>query len=128
MNLINLKYSFILIPVLLLFLTIIGYTQTDTSINKIDAKIGSEIDTSKVSSKLELVRKIGENAIKQVVSENMEKQIHFRQMALPEELDKELNKVNERFKRGIDTVFINKEIKLIEEQFRIAAEGTLSMV
>ena len=118
----NLKKTFILIPVLFLFLIITGYSQTDTTVKEID----SEIDSSKLSSKLELVRKMGEIAIKQVVAENMEKKIHFRQMALLDELDKEINKVNERFKRGIDTVLINMEIKLIEEQFRIAAEGTFS--
>ncbi|MBK8553273.1 MAG: hypothetical protein IPL53_20310 [Ignavibacteria bacterium] len=118
----NLKNSFFLIPVLFLFLTLTGYSQTDTTIKEIDA----ETDSSKLSDKLELVRKIGEIAIKQVVAENIEKKIHFRQMALLDELDKEINKVNERFKRGIDTVLINKEIKLIEDQFRIAAEGTFS--
>jgi len=118
----NLKKTFILIPVLFLFLIITGNSQTDTTVKEID----SEIDSSKLSSKLELVRKMGEIAIKQVVAENMEKKIHFRQMALLDELDKEINKVNERFKRGIDTVLINMEIKLIEEQFRIAAEGTFS--
>lgn len=118
----NLKKTFITIPVLILFLTITGYSQTDTTVKEID----SEIDTGKISKKLELVRKIGENAIKQVAAENKEKQIHFRQMALLDELDKEINKVNERFKRGIDTVLINKEIKLIEEQFRTASEGTFS--
>ena len=118
----NLKKTFIIIPVLILFLTITGYSQTDTTVKEID----SEIDTGKISAKLELVRKIGENAIKQVAAENKEKQIHFRQMALLDELDKEINKVNERFKRGIDTVLINKEIKLIEDQFRTASEGTFS--
>lgn len=118
----NLKYAFILVPVLFLIFSLTGKSQTDTTIKKIE----SEIDTSKLSARQELVRKIGENAIKQVIDENREKQIHFRQMALIDELDKELNKVNERFKRGIDTVLINKEIKLIENQFRTAAEGTFS--
>jgi len=122
MDLRKLKNTFILIPVLFLFLIITGYSQTDTTIKKIE----SDIDSSKIASTIELARKIGENAIKQVIIENREKQIHFRQMALLDELDKELNKVNERFKRGIDTVLINKEIKLIEEQFAIAAEGTSS--
>lgn len=116
----NLKITFFLISVI--FSTLTGYSQTDTTVKEIDA----ETDSSKLATKLELVRKIGEDAIKQVVAENLEKKIHFRQMALLDELDKELNKVNERFKRGIDTVLINTEIKLIEDQFRTASEGTFS--
>lgn len=118
----NLKNIFYLIPVLFLFLTIPLFSQTDSTIIKIE----SETDSSKLAAKLEKVRKIGENAIKQVAAENMEKQIHFRQMNLLDEIDREVNKVNERFKRGIDTVLINREIKLIEGQFRTASEGTFS--
>ena len=39
-------------------------------------------------------------------------------------LESEYNKASDRFKRGIDTALINKEIKEIEEQFKTAAEGT----
>ncbi len=54
MHLRNLKKTFIIIPVLFLFLIITGYSQTDTTVKEID----SEIDTGKISKKLELVRKI----------------------------------------------------------------------
>ena len=114
------KNILFIIPACILFLNASGYSQTDTTIKIID----KEIDSTKLSSKVELVRKLGENAIKQVIFENTEKQIHSRQLILLDGLDKELNKVNEIFKRGIDTVSINKEIKQIEEQFKIAIEGT----
>lgn len=122
MDLINLKNTFILIPVLFLYLTITGYSQTDTTLKKSDVKK----DSTSMATKLELVREISEKAIRQVAADNKEKQINARQLILLDELEKELNKVNEYFKRGIDTVSINKEIKLIEDQFRIATEGIFS--
>ena len=110
----------ILIPILILFFFSTGYTQTDTTVIKNE----EEKDSTSLASRLELVRQIGEKAIQQVVAENKEKQINSRQLIVLDGLEKELNKVNEYFKRGIDTVSINREIKLIEDQFKIATGGT----
>ena len=110
----------ILIPILVLFFFSTGYTQTDTTVIKNE----EEKDSTSLASRLELVRQIGEKAIQQVVAENKEKQINSRQLIVLDGLEKELNKVNEYFKRGIDTVSINREIKLIEDQFKIATGGT----
>ncbi len=110
----------ILIPILVLFFFSTGYTLTDTTVIKNE----EEKDSTSLASRLELVRQIGEKAIQQVVEENKEKQINSRQLIVLDGLEKELNKVNEYFKRGIDTVSINREIKLIEDQFKIATGGT----
>jgi small-conductance mechanosensitive channel len=116
----NFRRMFLFVPMWILLFVIRGYAQPDTTVRTNDVKD----DSASLISKLDKVRQIGENAIQQIVAENKEKQIHSRQMVLLDELDGELNKVNERFRRGIDTAFINQEIKQIEEQFRIASEGT----
>jgi small-conductance mechanosensitive channel len=103
-----------------LLFVIRGYAQPDTTVRNNDVKD----DSASLISKLDKVRQVGENAIQQLVAENKEKKIHSRQLVLLDELDGELNKVNERFKRGIDTAYIYQEIKQIEGQFRIASEGT----
>ena len=112
----------ILIPILVLFFISTGYTQTDTTVNKKE----EEKDSTSLASRLELVRQIGEKAIQQVIAENKEKQINSRQLIILDGLENEYNKVIEYFKRGIDTVSINREIKLIEDQFKIATEGTFT--
>lgn len=112
----------ILIPILVLFFFSTAYAQTDTTVIKNE----EEKDSTSLASRLELVRQIGEKAIQQVVEENKEKQINSRQLIILDGLEKELNKVSEYFKRGIDTVSINREIKLIEDQFKIATGGTFT--
>lgn len=116
----NFKNIFFLTPLLFLLLFFNGFSQTDTAIIKADTLT----DSNKFSSKLERLKQIGESSIKKVITENTEKQIHTRQLILLDNVEKEYNKVNELFKRGIDTASINREIKQIEDQFKIANEGT----
>lgn len=119
MTLKSFRNNFILVCACIFLFTLAAYSQTDTAIKKNDVKAESD----SIAAKLDRLREIGEKAIQQVVSENKEKQINSRQLIILDELEKELNKVNEYFKRGIDTVSINQEIKFIEEQLKIANEG-----
>lgn len=119
MTLKSFRNNFILVCACFFLFTLAAYSQTDTAIKKNDVKAESD----SIAAKLDRLREIGEKAIQQVVSENKEKQINSRQLIILDELEKEINKVNEYFKRGIDTVSINQEIKFIEEQLKIANEG-----
>lgn len=134
MNSKNLKYFFC-ISIFSFILAVNTYAQNDTAGNdtagndsntaKDTVLSGDSVktDTTKFSTTIDLLRKLGEQGITKMINETNEKNIHSRQLDLLHKLEGEFNKVNEIFKRGIDTTSINLDIKKTEEQFKIASEG-----
>ncbi len=115
------KCFFIIFPLYLIVLTT-GIAQTDTG-KTVKPKA---IDTAKFSKAIDKARELGEEAAKELAEKNKEKRINIIQLALIDELVKQENKVKDYFKKGIDTADINLEIRLLEEQFKIASEDLLN--
>ena len=114
----NLKYYFLILSVFSAFTL---YGQTDST--KIREKAANDTLVKLLYSQNEVLRQLADSLGKAEIFKNREKQIFSQQMSLIANISKVTYKVDDYFKKEIDTADINSNLNEIENQYSIASQG-----
>ena len=108
-----------------------SFLNNSDSLNSINDSISPSADTIEYkdtlsfSEKQDLIRSEADSLAKTYSEQFKEKQLNSQQLLLLSEMKKETMKVDEYIKHGIDTSEFNAKLDRIENEFKLASQGTL---
>ncbi|HRI84788.1 MAG TPA: mechanosensitive ion channel [Ignavibacteria bacterium] len=130
-KIIRLKYlKYILL--FILFFSAKLYSQTDTANGNKSLKDSADVPVIVTDSSIllnaemqKIMREIADSISREYAFQFREKQIYSHQLNLLNELTTTTRRIEDYFKKGIDTAAIKKELKSIEEYLELASDGTI---